>query len=183
MPKFAVTKWLELADRPRCIEEECDKPRQFMGGGNKDGSMRFRKQCAYHHSNKIATKRGLSSIASVIAKNAGFDSVREHLDYKAQKKGFKSHTAYENSKHPYLRHRKCYCENIDGRFGFKCTTTIMIDAMLQVDHIDGNPSNNDIYNLQTLCACCHVYKTIINKDYQSPGRKSLKENPDLHLTA
>jgi hypothetical protein len=59
----------------------------------------------------------------------------------------------------------------------------MIDAMLQVDHIDGNPSNNDIYNLQTLCACCHVYKTIINKDYQSPGRKSLKENPDLHLTA
>ena len=39
--------------------------------------------------------------------------------------------------------REEYCENIDGRLGHVCTTTIVIDGQLQVDHIDGNPGNND----------------------------------------
>ena len=146
MSKFKATKWLEMADRPRCHIEGCNRPRQYLGSATKDGSMQFRKSCESHHINAIAEKHG-----------------------------FESTTQYTNSKHPYLRYRKSYCENIDSRFGFKCTTTIMIAAMLQVDHIDGNPSNNDITNLQTLCACCHVYKTLINRDYLSPGRKALKE--------
>jgi hypothetical protein len=175
MSKFKVTKWLEIADRPRCHIEGCGRPQQYKGSGRRDGSMMFRKTCSLHHSNAIAKKHGVKSLIHVIAKNAGFDSVQDYQDSLAKGKGFDSATQYRNSKHPYLKHRKSYCENIDGRFGFKCTTTIMIDAMLQVDHIDGNPSNNDIHNLQTLCACCHVYKTITNKDYQSPGRKSLKE--------
>ena len=60
----------------------------------------------------------------------------------------------------YKRFRKTYCENIDGRLGFKCTTTIMdVEYQLEVDHIDENHDNNDIKNLQTLCACCHRLKT------------------------
>ena len=60
----------------------------------------------------------------------------------------------------YKQHRKTYCENKDGRLGFKCTTTIMdVEYQLEVDHIDENHSNNDINNLQTLCACCHRMKT------------------------
>ena len=31
--------------------------------------------------------------------------------------------------------------------------------MLDVDHIDGNRKNNDIKNLQFLCAWCHTLKT------------------------
>ena len=49
----------------------------------------------------------------------------------------------------------------------------MILAQLEVDHIDGNPSNNDESNCQTLCGCCHTYKTMMNEDYKTPGRKSL----------
>ena len=66
----------------------------------------------------------------------------------------------------YMAHRKTYCENIDKRLGFKCTTNIIWEGMLDVDHIDGNHSHDVKSNLQTLCKCCHAYKTVINKDWK-----------------
>lgn len=75
--------------------------------------------------------------------------------------------------HPYLRYRKNYCENRDGRLGFICVCEIRFSGQLQVDHIDGNPSNNHPSNLQTLCANCHIYKGHINNDRATPGRKAL----------
>jgi len=79
----------------------------------------------------------------------------------------------------YKIYRKDYCENIDGRLGFKCTTTI-IDAewQLDADHINGDPTSHETLGaaaIQTLCKCCHAIKTKNEKDYMSPGRKSLKE--------
>jgi hypothetical protein len=59
----------------------------------------------------------------------------------------------------YTAHKKNYCENIDGRLGKICTTTISHPKELTVDHIDGNHDNDDPDNLQTLCACCHNLKT------------------------
>lgn len=51
----------------------------------------------------------------------------------------------------YTKHKKTFCENC----GF-----IPIDkCQLDVDHIDGNHSNNNLENLQTLCANCHRLKT------------------------
>ena len=38
-------------------------------------------------------------------------------------------------------------------------------SQLDIDHIDGNHSNNDESNLQTLCANCHRLKTHLNRDY------------------
>jgi hypothetical protein len=74
----------------------------------------------------------------------------------------------------YKIHRKNYCENKDGRLGFKCNYKIQIEGQLQVDHKNGNPTDNRPRNLQTLCANCHVFKTLTNKDWQSPGRKYFK---------
>lgn len=73
----------------------------------------------------------------------------------------------------YVQHKKDFCENIDGRLGYKCTTKLMFSGQLQVDHVDGNPYNNIPRNLQTLCACCHIYKTNIMGDSKTPGRKTL----------
>ena len=74
----------------------------------------------------------------------------------------------------YRIHRKDFCENEDGRLGFKCTTTIIApEWQLDTDQINGNPSDNRKENLQTLCKCCHSIKTRDSKDYASPGRKSL----------
>lgn len=37
-------------------------------------------------------------------------------------------------------------------------------CQLDVDHIDGNHSNDDPSNLQTLCANCHRLKTFVNQE-------------------
>ena len=74
----------------------------------------------------------------------------------------------------YKIFRKEYCENVDGRLGFRCTTTIVDpEWQLDADHIDGNPSNNTAENIQTLCKCCHAIKTRDEKDYMTAGRKTL----------
>jgi len=69
--------------------------------------------------------------------------------------------------------KKDYCENRDGRLGFVCDATIRYHGQLEEDHIDGNPTNDDPANKQTLCGLCHPYKTWKNKDGQTLGRKRL----------
>jgi len=59
----------------------------------------------------------------------------------------------------YRIYKKDFCENVDGRLGFICTTNVIDQCMLDVDHIDYNHENNNPKNLQTLCSCCHNYKT------------------------
>lgn len=55
-------------------------------------------------------------------------------------------------------HKKDSCE----RCGFIPEDKVQLD----VDHIDGDRSNNDLSNLQTLCANCHRLKTKQNKDFR-----------------
>lgn len=44
---------------------------------------------------------------------------------------------------------------------------VPIDTIqLDIDHIDGDPSNNNPDNLQTLCANCHRLKTKLNNDWK-----------------
>ena len=72
----------------------------------------------------------------------------------------------------YRKYRLEYCENIDGRLGFKCTTTILdTNYQLEVDHIDENKHNDNPKNLQTLCACCHRMKT---KYYRTGNEEALQ---------
>ena len=143
----------------KCSHPECNEPRAFAGWRT-DNKAIWRKKCLTHYHEELHSKRGVANqteYQQLIARQNGFDSITE----------------YKNSIHPSRRHRKTYCENIDGRLGFKCTTTILMLAQLDGDHIDGNPSNNDPSNIQTLCSCCHTYKTIMNGDSKTPGRKAL----------
>lgn len=57
------------------------------------------------------------------------------------------------------RAKKGYCE--------KCLTVPEDKKLLDVDHIDGDRSNNDSSNLQTLCKPCHKVKTKENRDYKN----------------
>lgn len=87
---------------------------------------------------------------------------------------------YEMLGFDYKKYRKSFCENVDGRLGYKCTSTIVAERwQLEVDHIDGENSNNDISNLQTLCACCHRYKTMLNEE-NLPKHKR-KKNVDAQF--
>jgi 5-methylcytosine-specific restriction endonuclease McrA len=62
---------------------------------------------------------------------------------------------------PYLIHQKSYCENVDGRLGFVCTSTIVNQKQLTVDHINGRNviDPHGAWNCQTLCHNCHIMKT------------------------
>lgn len=92
------------------------------------------------------------------------------------------HHAFEHNMDGWERvFLKTECANHDGHLGIPCVfeqaKLLVADftTLLHLDHIDGNPYNNDPDNLMTLCVGCHSYKTIFNKDHKSPGRKTLKE--------
>jgi len=129
--------------------------------------------CASHHNKNTAVRHGVKSSIHLTAKRAGLSL----LEFRAKN-------------HPYLWARKDYCENIDGRIGFVCNTVLptreMLNAagltdwepmqFLEVDHIDGNHTHNDIKNLQTLCKHCHTIKSYKYEDYLTPGRKTRGSN-------
>lgn len=147
----------DIGERPACSTIGCYEERCYVSTSKK-GIHYFNKFCRKCKEKSIKEKHGVDDIQKITSRRNGFgDDV----------------TAYKNSKHRYRQYRKTYCENVDSRLGFRCTTTILITAQLEVDHIDGDPSNDDIENLQTLCGCCHAYKTHTEKDYATPGRKTL----------
>jgi 5-methylcytosine-specific restriction endonuclease McrA len=56
-----------------------------------------------------------------------------------------------------LKYKKPHCE--------ACGFVAIHRSQLDIDHIDGDHSNNSLNNLQTLCANCHRLKTQTNKDW------------------
>lgn len=173
-------------NRPICSVPGCNNPAAHMVGQNNPRYPVYRKSswikelhpdaddmwcCGTCHSANTARVHGVKTARHLTAKRQGMTV-----------------TEYQNQNHPYLKYRKNYCENIDGRLGYKCnfvppTEQELIDmglepsfmGWLQVDHIDGNPDHNDPDNLQTLCACCHNIKTYTNKDYSTIGRATIKK--------
>jgi 5-methylcytosine-specific restriction endonuclease McrA len=59
----------------------------------------------------------------------------------------------------YIIHKKEVCE--------ECAFVPINICQLQVDHIDGNHENNDLSNLKTMCANCHILKTFLNKEHSN----------------
>ena len=69
--------------------------------------------------------------------------------------------------------RKQYCDNKDERLGFKCVTggkKLPYKGMLDLDHIDGDYLNNVEVNIQTLCKCCHAWKSKLEGDHKAQDR-------------
>ncbi len=48
-----------------------------------------------------------------------------------------------------------------------CGFTALNKCQMDLDHIDGDSTNDDPKNLQTLCSNCHRLKTFCNRDWQS----------------
>ena len=162
--------------RPSCQNLGCNNPAASIKKYS-DGSTNWRKYCSKCHNTRTAERHGLKNILEITAMRAGktvAEYSKEKLQKIAEKNGFANITDYLNSIHRYRKYRETYCENEDGRLGYECTTTIAWDGMLDVDHINGDPTDNRPENLQTLCKCCHAYKTWKFGDAKTPGRKALK---------
>lgn len=194
-PRYRRSYWIherfpETKDTEPFCCEKCHRANTARVNGVSNVEQLTRRR------NALALKLGFSSIAEMKQEQRiekciehGFtreqfleasDSLRTALV-----SGYETFTEYNNARHPYLRYRKIYCENQDGRLGFKCTSVLptqeQIDAaglawkpiqFLEVDHIDGNHTNNDPANLQTLCKCCHMIKSAQVGDHLTPGRKT-----------
>ena len=105
----------------------------------------------------------------------GCESLGQHLgryhangEIKRRKKCPKHHRSeYGMLNWDYKKYRKNYCENIDGRLGYICTSVIlesMCESQLDADHINGDHNDNRKENIQTLCKCCHPIKTKQSKE-------------------
>ena len=71
-------------------------------------------------------------------------------------------------KKPYMQHRKESCE--------ECGFVPVHKVQLDVDHVDGDRSNNHPSNLKTLCANCHRLKTWLAKDYAANDEAYVEES-------
>jgi hypothetical protein len=49
----------------------------------------------------------------------------------------------------------------------------LVSSQLEIDHIDGDRTNNDKSNLKTLCCNCHALKSHLMKDIRFVG----EDNP------
>lgn len=145
----------EKCETPECKNDQASSNNNYLG---QTGVRYYRQWCWRCHDARTAALHGKTHIIEITAERKGYDSVAD----------------FKNSKHPYRKFRKKFCENKDKRLGYKCKYKIRHSSQLQVDHIDGNPANNKRKNLQTLCANCHLFKTHKHKDYLSAGRKKLK---------
>jgi len=157
---------LELLDmnkeinRPICTTAGCDKMCKISMTGN--GKKYFHKLCNRCTEVKTAKSQGLT-----------LKEYKRLCNEKvAAKRGISLNEYFRQSKIK-RQGKKSFCENKDGRLGYVCTAKIAHDIMLEVDHVDGNPSNNSDENIQTLCANCHRYKTFMHKDHKTPGRTAL----------
>jgi hypothetical protein len=77
-------------------------------------------------------------------------------------------------------HKKKYCENKDGRLEFNCTSKIINDCQLEMDHIDGDRWNNIQKNVQTLCRNCHAIKTKLYGDSKNNKEKLTLDQLDIN---
>ena len=63
--------------------------------------------------------------------------------------------------------------------GYECTTKVVDQVQIHIDHWDGDRTNNDPKNIVYLCACCHAYKTALFRDHlnrYSTDKKVNKKN-------
>ena len=74
------------------------------------------------------------------------------------------------------------CSNKDGHLGFTCWTDFEkmpedFKGRTQIDHKNGNPTQNNIANLDELCVSCHAYKGQRQGDhngYKKTSRRKTK---------
>ena len=167
--------------RPTCEIDGCNRIAHWVGTYRRDGSRIYRKYCGSHHLERrkqfVEIKSQTDRRSAPACNGAGCKKKTTLMGTDII--GTPLYTVYcpdhLNLSTAYAAARKNYCENIDGRLGFACTSTIVWKGMLDVDHIDENPLNNNLDNLQTLCKNCHSFKgnQFIKLHGVTPGRKTL----------
>ena len=100
-----------------------------------------RKLCSWEGCNNLATSQGIKRRGSGIADGSKYYG--------------RWCSTHKKNRHKNIIKTKCeLC-------GFVAVDKVQLD----IDHIDGDKTNNEESNLQVLCANCHRLKTIRSKDH------------------
>jgi len=78
----------------------------------------------------------------------------------------------QTGKHPYANgvtpYRTGVCENKDGNLGFKCPVNHKLLPkdlhITEIDHKNGDHTDNRVSNVQELCVVCHKIKSRLSGD-------------------
>lgn len=95
-------------------------------------------------------KKGICSICGPVSLHNGGKTANGFDRWKCW-------TKLKHKRRPWLKHKKDKCE--------RCGFIPEHPCQLDIDHMDGDKSNNDPDNYLTLCANCHRLKTLLNKDW------------------
>ena len=76
------------------------------------------------------------------------------------------------------------CANHDGHLGWTCVTALdqapsWAKGLTEIDHIDGDHTNNDPDNLKELCVICHKLKGQSSGDYDRTRPRRGQNTPDI----
>jgi 5-methylcytosine-specific restriction endonuclease McrA len=82
---------------------------------------------------------------------------------------YRCYKAHRNQQRALYRPWSQYKEDVCSRCGFVPEHPCQLD----VDHINGDKTDNSVENLQTLCANCHRLKTFNNKDWENKSLASI----------
>ena len=175
-------------NRPTC---HCGKPCRSRGSLS-NGDRKWDNRCGVCHDRKTRQNKGLAprsapgewntkqrigkierqlqsvTMKLAVAKIELGEVVKERTKirlqvrkyYEKQKARANGGTKHQGKGNSYKKHKGDRCE--------ECGFVAKYSAQLDVDHIDGNHDNNDVTNLQTLCATCHRAKTIEAGDHLTP---------------
>ena len=181
--------------RPLC--QRCERNVARLKGYRVDGSPRYGTECSACRKKR---RRGESGACLPVHEHKArmqigplskerdrliseIASLRPYVDrLKAIKKRVKKWEARQRDrarvkrkkiKYGYKRHKKDACE--------LCGFVAKHSAQLDVDHIDGNGANNDLSNLQTLCANCHRLKTMEAGDHLSSRSDGTEDGDTIPL--
>lgn len=108
-------------------------------------------KCNIRLQKKVSSKNVYRAICSTCDKEL-YQKTKRVQKYKPRYRMYTLPRLYEN----YTIYKKDCCE--------KCGFIPEDRCQLDVDHIDGDHTNNALHNLQTLCANCHRLKTRQNKE-------------------
>ena len=69
-------------------------------------------------------------------------------------------------------YKKGVCSNSDEHLGFPCSVDFSkhpdwAKGMTEIDHIDGDHTNNSLDNLDELCPICHKLKSQLDGNYDN----------------